>query len=83
MIEDAEKLRIESLNSLSSHFYGPKTQVNDAEGLGGKLSDDDKKSLLDMVKETVDWIDENGASASAEDLEDKLQGSYTSRLYLF
>jgi len=68
-----KKKRIEALNSLSSYVYGLKTQVNDAEGLGGKLSDDDKKTLLDMVKETVEWIDENGASASAEDLEDKLQ----------
>lgn len=71
--DEAQKKRIEALNSLSSYVYGLKTQVNDADGLGGKLDDEDKKTLLDMVKETTEWIDENGATASAEDLEDKLQ----------
>lgn len=71
--DEAQKKRIEALNSLSSYVYGLKTQVNDADGLGGKLDDEDKKTLLDMVKETAEWIDENGATASAEDLEDKLQ----------
>jgi heat shock protein 5 len=28
------------------------------------------------VKETTDWIDENGSSASVEDLEEKLAGAY-------
>ncbi|KAG6808687.1 hypothetical protein H0H92_003249, partial [Tricholoma furcatifolium] len=57
------------------------------EGLGGKISDDDKKTILAAVKETTDWIDENGHSASVEDLEEKLaevQGvvnPITSKLY--
>lgn len=71
--DEAQKKRIEALNNLSSYVYGLKTQVNDADGLGGKLADEDKKTLLDMVKETTEWIDDNGASASAEDLEEKLQ----------
>lgn len=71
--DEAQKKRIEGLNSLSTYVYGLKTQVNDAEGLGGKLDDDDKKTLLEMIKETTEWIDENGSSASAEDLEEKLQ----------
>ena len=68
-VEDEAQKRIEALNS----------QVNDA---GGKLSDDGKKSLLVMFKETADLIDENGALASAEGLEDKLQGSYNFTLTL-
>jgi endoplasmic reticulum chaperone BiP len=72
--DEAQKKRIENLNSLSSYIYGLKTQVNDSEGLGGKLDEDDKKTLLNMIKETTDWIDENGATASVEDLEEKLQG---------
>jgi len=71
--DEAQKKRIEALNSLSSYVYGLKTQVNDADGLGGKLDEEDKKTLLDMVKETTEWIDSNGATASAEDLEEKLQ----------
>ena len=65
------------MNSLSSFVYGIKTQLGDQEGLGGKISDDDKKALLATVKETADWIDENGSSASVEDLEEKLAGMYT------
>ncbi|TFK69787.1 heat shock protein 70 [Pluteus cervinus] len=70
--DDAQRKRIEALNSLSAFVYGLKTQLGDQEGLGGKISDEDKKTILDAVKETTDWIEENGSSASVEDLEDKL-----------
>lgn len=73
--DEAQRKRIEALNSLSSFVYGLKTQLGDQEGLGGKLSDDDKKTILAAVKDTTDWIDENGQGASTEDLEDKLAGS--------
>jgi endoplasmic reticulum chaperone BiP len=85
--DEAQRKRIEALNSLSSFVYGLKTQVNDQEGMGGKISADDKKKLLDIVKETTDWIDSHGQSASAEDLEEKLaevQGTVnpiTAKLY--
>ncbi|TFK60726.1 heat shock protein 70, partial [Pluteus cervinus] len=70
--DDAQRKRIEALNSLSAFVYGLKTQLGDQEGLGGKNSDEDKKTILDAVKETTDWIEENGSSASVEDLGDKL-----------
>jgi len=85
--DEAQRKRIEALNSLSSFVYGIKSQLADTEGLGSKLSDDDKKTILATVKETTDWIDENGSSASTEDLEEKLaevQGvinPITSKLY--
>jgi heat shock protein 5 len=72
--DEAQRKRIEALNSLSSFVYGLKTQLGDQEGLGGKLSDEDKKTILAAVKETTEWIDSNGSSASVEDLEDKLAG---------
>jgi heat shock protein 5 len=56
--DEAQRKRIEALNSLSSFVYGLKTQLNDqAHG---------------YHKETMDWIDENGSSASDKDLEEKL-----------
>lgn len=70
--DEAQRKRIEALNSLSSFVYGLKSQLADQEGLGGKLSDEDKKTILAAVKEAGDWIDENGSSASTEDLEEKL-----------
>jgi len=70
--DEAQRKRIESLNSLSAFVYGLKTQLGDQEGLGGKISDEDKRTILDAVKETTEWIDEHGAGASVEDLEEKL-----------
>ena len=57
---------------LRSFVYGLKSQLGDQEGLGGKVDDEDKKTILDLVKETTEWIDENGASATADELEEKL-----------
>lgn len=73
--DEAQRKRIESLNSLSTFVYGLRTQVNDEEGMGGKISAEDKKTLLAAIKETTEWIDENGVSATAEDLEEKLAGT--------
>ena len=74
--DEAQRKKIEAFNSLSSFVYGLKTQFNDQEGLGGKISDSDKTSLLATIKEATDWIDENGPKASIEDLEEKLTGSF-------
>ena len=85
--DEAQRKRIEALNHLSSFVYGLKTQLADQDGLGGKLEDEDKKAILDVVKETTDWIDENGQSATAEELEEKLSDvqsvvtPITSKLY--
>ncbi|KAG7447251.1 heat shock protein 70 [Guyanagaster necrorhizus] len=70
--DEAQRKRIEALNSLSAFVYGLKSQIADQEGLGGKISDDDKKTILDAVKDTTDWLDEYGSSATEEDLEEKL-----------
>lgn len=51
--------------------FSLKAQVGDKEGLGGKLSEDDKETILSAVKETTEWLDEN-PNAEAEDYEDKL-----------
>ncbi|KAI5985101.1 heat shock protein 70 family [Pisolithus albus] len=70
--DDANRKRIEALNSLSSFVYGLKSQLGDQSGLGGKLSDDDKKTILSTVKEATEWIEENGQTATTDDLEEKL-----------
>ncbi|KAI6013920.1 luminal binding protein [Pisolithus marmoratus] len=85
--DDANRKRIEALNSLSSLVYGLKSQLGDQSGLGGKLSDDDKKTILATIKEATDWIEENGQTASTDDLEEKLAeiqsivSPITSKLY--
>ncbi|KAI0311043.1 heat shock protein 70, partial [Amylostereum chailletii] len=70
--DEAQRRRIEALNSLSTFIYGLKTQLGDQEGLGGKISDDDRKTLLALAKETTEWLDTEGSTATAEELEEKL-----------
>jgi len=85
--DEAQRKRIEALNGLQNFVFGLKSQLGDQEGLGGKVSDDDKKSILAAVKEATEWIDTNGQSASADELDEKLAeiqalvNPITSKLY--
>ena len=42
--DEAQKKRIEALNSLSSYVYSLRSQLGDSEGLGGKLDSDDLRA---------------------------------------
>lgn len=70
--DEAQRKRIESLNSLQNYVWGLKSQVSDAEGLGGKLSDAEKKTILAAVKEATEWVESNGQTAASEELDEKL-----------
>ncbi|KAL4074688.1 heat shock protein 70 family [Scleroderma yunnanense] len=70
--DEANHKHIEALNSLSSFIYRLKSQLGNQSGLGGKLSDDDKKSLLAVIKEAMEWIKKNGQTANTDNLEEKL-----------
>lgn len=82
-----QKERIESRNGLENLLYQLKAQVSDDAQLGGKLSDDDKKTILDEVKDKIDWLDENGSSGTKEDFDEKKEevqsvvNPITSKLY--
>ena len=82
MIQEAEKYadedkatreRIEARNKLENYAFSIKNQANDDEGLGGKIDEDDKESLLEAVKEAQDWLEENSQSAETEDFEEQFQ----------
>ena len=62
--DKAQRKHIEALNSLSSFVCSLKGQLGDQEGLGGKINDPDKKTLLATIKDTTDWIDKNGQTVS-------------------
>ncbi|KAG2361367.1 heat shock protein 70 [Suillus spraguei] len=85
--DEANRKRIESLNSLSAFVYGLKSQLGDRTGLGGEISDEDKKTVLAAIKDATEWIDDNGQSASTEEFEEKLSeiqsvvNPITSKLY--
>jgi len=76
MINDAEKFadedaklkgKVEARNELESYAYSLKNQIGDKEKLGGKLSDEEKEKIEEIVNEKISWLEEN-QDAEAEDL---------------
>ncbi|KAK4174712.1 heat shock protein 70 family [Triangularia setosa] len=63
--------RIEARNGLENYAFNLKNQVSDEQGMGGKIDGDDKDTILDAVKEAMSWLDENAATATAEDFEEQ------------
>merc|ERR1712135_193463 len=75
MIQDAEKFadedkalkeRVESRNELESYAYSLKTQINDKDKLGAKISDEDKEKIEEAVNAAISWLEEN-QEADSED----------------
>lgn len=96
MIKEAEqfeeedraiKEKVEAKNGLENYVYSIKNSVGDEAQLGAKIEEDDKKKILDAIKETSDWLDANAATASKEDMEEKkaeleaIVNPITSKLY--
>jgi heat shock protein 5 len=86
--EDARvKEQIEAKNQLENYIYSLKNQVGDENQLGGKLSEEDKKTITDALKAKQQWLDANGHSASKEDIEEQkaelesIVNPITSKLY--
>ena len=61
MLRDAEefaeqdktaKEKIDAKNSLESYIYSMKNQIEDKEKLGSKLSEEDKTTIKDALKDT-------------------------------
>ncbi|GAA5891385.1 hypothetical protein JCM6882_004678 [Rhodosporidiobolus microsporus] len=69
--DELVKKKIESRNALENFVYSLKGQLSDSEGLGSKLDGSDKKEIEAELKKATDWIDEFGASASAEDFDEQ------------
>ncbi|KAI9327224.1 heat shock protein 70 family [Obelidium mucronatum] len=81
------KEKIEAKNVLENYIYQIKQQVTDEDKLGGKIDEDDKKAILDAIKEATEWIDANAATATKEDIEEQkseleaVVNPITSKLY--
>ncbi|KAK3077646.1 78 kDa glucose-regulated protein, partial [Coniosporium uncinatum] len=69
--DKATREKIEARNGLENYAFSLKNQVNDEEGLGGKIEEEDKETLLEAVKETQDWLEENAATAEKEDFDEQ------------
>jgi endoplasmic reticulum chaperone BiP len=95
MIKDSEmfaeedkktKDRVDAKNELESYVYSLKTQINDKEKLGGKLSEDDKEKIQNIVEEKIKWLEENGGAEAEEFKEQKKEveeivNPITSKIY--
>ncbi|CAG8495760.1 27_t:CDS:2 [Acaulospora morrowiae] len=96
MVEEAEqfaeedkvqKERVESKNTLENFIYSLKGQISDDGELGKKLSSEDKATINDAVKKSLDWFDENSNTATKEDFDEKREelqavvNPITSKLY--
>ena len=71
---DAEvKGKVDARNGLESYAYNMKNQLDDEEkGLGGKVSAEQKETLLAAVNEALEWMEGN-AEATAEEYKEKLK----------
>ncbi|KAK0409175.1 hypothetical protein QR680_004384 [Steinernema hermaphroditum] len=79
MINDAEKFaeednkikeQVEARNGIESYAYTLKSQIGDKDQLGGKLAEEDKKTIEEAVDEAISWLEAN-REASVEDLKQK------------
>merc|ERR1711907_490942 len=79
MVKEAEQFaeedkkvkgRVEAKNSLENYLYSMKNTVTDKKKLGEKISEDDKKTVLDAVEEGIKWADAN-ANGEEEALKEK------------
>ncbi|CAL1199132.1 unnamed protein product [Candida parapsilosis] len=84
MVEEAEKYaqqdqelkeKIEARNSLENYAHLLKGQLSDKfeTGLGSKLEEDDRETLDDAIKETLEFIEDNFDTATAEEFEEQKQ----------
>ena len=80
------KERIEAKNAIENYMYTLKSSVNDEKQLGAKITDDDKKTILDALKETQKWIEAH-PEANKEDIDEQkaaledIVNPITSKLY--
>jgi len=95
MINDAEKFsdedkkvkdKVDAKNEVEGYAYSLKTQINDKEKLGAKLSEEDKKTIETAVEEKIQWLEKNPEAdteeykAKKKELEDIVQ-PIMSKLY--
>merc|ERR1712000_695709 len=80
MVQEAEefaeedkktKERIDGRNGLEGYCYNLKNTLEDEEkGIADKISEEDKETLEEAIKEALEWLDDNQEAEKAE-FEDK------------
>ncbi|MBN3307326.1 HSP70 protein, partial [Amia calva] len=69
--DDAQRDKIAAKNSLESYSFNMKSSVED-ENLKGKISEDDKKKVIEKCNQAISWL-ENNQLAEKEEYEHQLK----------
>ena len=72
---DADKkvrAKVDARNKLEGYAYNVKGQLDDSK-LGKKLDKKDKEKAAAAVKDALEWLEESGGDADADELEEKLK----------
>jgi L1 cell adhesion molecule like protein len=67
--DEANRARVEAKNGLENYAFQVRNSVND-EKVADKISEDDKKTVLDAVTATTQWLDSN-QQGEKEEFEEK------------
>merc|ERR1712130_126163 len=71
--EDRElRLNIQAKSNLEGYAYQMKNSVNDKDRWGTKISTEDKETIEEAVKESIDWLETN-PDAKRMDYKEKLK----------
>jgi len=70
--DEDERLRktVEAKNKLESAAFGLKSQIDDEEKLGARLSEEDKETLREACEDVISWMEEN-SDADLDDYTEK------------
>lgn len=68
--DDRQREKVQARNTLEGYVFNVKQAIEQAPA--GKLSEDDKRTVLDKCSETIKWLDAN-CLAEKEEFEDRLQ----------
>merc|ERR1711937_839519 len=69
--DEKVKARVDKRNALEGYAYQLRNTLTDEEkGLADKISEEDKETLEEAIKEPLDWLDEND-DAEVEEFEEK------------
>jgi heat shock protein 5 len=69
--DEKVKARVDKRNALEGYAYQLRNTLTDEEkGVADKISEEDKETLEEAIKEVLDWLDEN-SEVDAEEFEEK------------
>lgn len=96
MVQDAEKFQeederrratLDARDKFEQYLEALKSQLDDEKGLGGKISDSDRREVLTIESESRAWLVRNSGEATKEDYEEqqarleRIVGPIVSKMY--